>query len=59
MDSSKLYAAARVFPAHAGVIRLRRPRRGIRGGLPRACGGDPTEFVLPVDGIASSPRMRG
>ena len=48
-----------VLPAHAGVIRKNSTgRRNVRR-APRACGGDPQEWLSIEMPTQCSPRMRG
>ena len=48
-----------LFPAHAGVIPLRKLWRDNGRTFPRACGGDPRAGDRLPPGDRFSPRMRG
>ena len=55
----ELAETIKVFPAHAGVIPFWMELFGTCRGVPRACGGDPSQGHLPRSRMWCSPRMRG
>ena len=50
---------SRVYPAHAGIDRMRRRSRSDRPRLPRACGDRPSLNTVCTYPLLSTPRMRG
>ena len=48
-----------LFPAHAGVILIRKPEDEHYETFPRIRGGDPVDARGGVDGDAFSPHTRG